>query len=116
MVNCPVCEIEIPFKKWIFLTNYNSIECPFCSSELAANKRTNSILGAIGGGIGAGVTALLIITFQNSGELIFLLALIPFLLVGFLGFTLISVRLMTLELKRPYQEPHDPPPPLFKID
>ena len=116
MVICPKCKNEIPLKKFIFLTNYNNIKCSSCFSELKANKKTNSILGAIGGGIGAGVTTLLLVTYQTSGELIFLLLLIPFLAAEFFGFTLISIKFMKLEIKEHYQDVHQPPPPAIKIN
>ena len=116
MVTCPNCNNEIPFKKWFFLTNYNSIKCSHCSSFLTANKKTNSILGAIGGGIGAGVTTLLLITYQSSGELIFLLLLIPFLTAVFFGFGLISMKIIKLEIKETHKDLHQPPPPAIKIN
>lgn len=53
MLRCPNCNSKIPFWKPWFLTNFNAIECPACGEKLLANKKINSLIGAIGGGTGA---------------------------------------------------------------
>jgi len=59
MPTCPKCRNKIPARKLLFLTNFNTIGCPACSTRLQANKKINSLIGGIGGGLGAGIGILL---------------------------------------------------------
>jgi hypothetical protein len=115
LVICPKCKNEIPFNKIIFHANYSNIKCSSCSSDLKPNKRTNSILGAVGGGIGAGFTTLFLMIWLRTGELFFILLLIPLLLIEFFVFSLISIKIMKLEIKEPYQNSQQITPPPIKM-
>ncbi|GAA0720646.1 hypothetical protein GCM10008905_10060 [Clostridium malenominatum] len=52
MLMCPNCKSKIPFWKPWFLTNFNGINCSTCGKKLSGNKKINSLIGGIGGGLG----------------------------------------------------------------
>ena len=61
MVICPKCGNKIPGWKMMFLTNFNTITCPTCSTKLQVkNKGTSSLIGGIGGGVGGALGGLLL--------------------------------------------------------
>lgn len=54
MLKCPNCNSKIPFWKPWFLTRSNGIKCSTCEKTLMlGNKKTNTLIAASGGGIGA---------------------------------------------------------------
>ncbi|GAA0117216.1 hypothetical protein [Clostridium senegalense] len=53
MVQCPNCKNKIPFKKVLFLTSFNRIQCKSCGKYLVCNQLRGSLFGGIGGGVGA---------------------------------------------------------------
>lgn len=91
MLNCPECNTKQSKLKVMGLTNFNSIICPRCCSQLKANKLINSLIGGVGGGSGAFIGALLI---SNPGSEKLWLSLafwLSFLVLAQLKFTKLHV-------------------------
>ena len=114
MVVCPKCQSSIPSKKLIFLTNFNTIKCDSCSSILKANKKIMSMIGAIGSGIGGGLGAFFLINWSNTGELIYLLLIVPLFLLLFFGVWAGYIKLMKFETLESKPEIHSTTPPISK--
>lgn len=54
MIRCPNCTNKIPYWKISILTRFNSIKCSSCEKQLIiANIGICSLIGGIGGGVGA---------------------------------------------------------------
>ena len=66
MLTCPKCRNKIPAWKLLFLTNFNTITCPTCSTRLQLNKKISRLIGGIGGGLGGGIGALLLISWMET--------------------------------------------------
>ena len=49
MNNCPHCRNLIPFKEFVFVSNFKNIICPNCKEELVPDKKTLSIIGGVSG-------------------------------------------------------------------
>jgi len=99
MVTCPKCGSKIPAWKLMFLTNFNTIACPTCSAKLQANKKINSLIGGIGGAVGAGLGALLLIFWFDAKEVSYLMLLIALFILIFFAAWLAQLRFVKLEVK-----------------
>jgi len=99
MVTCPKCKNKIPGWKLMFLTNFNTITCPTCSTRLQANKKINSLIGGIGGAVGAGLGYLLLSFWFHTREASYLMLFIVLILLIFFASWLTSLRFGKLEVK-----------------
>ena len=99
MVTCPKCGNKIPAWKLIFLTNFNTITCPTCSTRLQANKKINTLIGGIGGGVGGGIGALLLGSWFQTKEVCYLILFIALLILIFFASWLAEIKFMKLEVK-----------------
>ena len=99
MVTCPKCRNRIPAWKLMFLTNFNAITCPTCSTRLQANKKINSLIGGIGGGVGAGIGWLLLTFWFHTKEVSYLMLLIALFPLIFFAAWLTEIKFMKLEVK-----------------
>ena len=70
MITCPKCGNRIPARKLLFLARFNTtITCTTCASKLQwKNKRTGSLIGGVGGGLGT----LLLINWSQTGNVVYL--------------------------------------------
>ena len=83
----------------MFLTNFNTITCSTCSARLQANKKINSLIGRIGGGVEGGVGGLLLIFWFRTKEVSYLMLFIASLIFMFFAAWLTSIKFMKLEVK-----------------
>ena len=49
MKNCPKCANSIPFKEFLFVSNFRNIQCPHCKEKLLPDKIALSVIGGISG-------------------------------------------------------------------
>jgi DNA-directed RNA polymerase subunit RPC12/RpoP len=101
MVECPKCGSKVKARKLFFLTNISSINCSVCGSKLRIkNREVSSAIGGSGGAIGAGLGTLLLISYIQSGNLIFLgLFAVLVVAVGVVAW-IISGKYVRLELSQ----------------
>ena len=99
MVTCPKCRNKIPVWKLMFLTNFNTITCPTCSTRLQANKKINSLIGGIGGGVGGGIGGLLLAFWFHTKEVSYLMLFVALLMLIFFASWLASIKFMKLEVR-----------------
>jgi hypothetical protein len=91
MVVCPKCGSKLQYRRIIFLSNFNSITCQVCQSELGVkNKGVNSIIGALCGGVGGALMFLLFFIVGKTNNFGFL-ALFPIVMVTLLLGALLMV-------------------------
>ncbi len=83
MVVCPKCGNNLQARQLFVLSNLNTITCSSCSSRLQVeNKDVNGYIGGVGGGVGAVLILLLLLSFRITGNLIYLGLLVPLLLLN----------------------------------
>ena len=83
MVVCPKCGNNLQARQVFVLSNLNRITCSTCSSKLQVeNKDVNRYIGGVGGGVGAVLILLLLLSFQITGNLVYLGLLVPLLLLN----------------------------------
>ena len=99
MLTCPKCRNKIPAWKLLFLTNFNTITCPTCSTRLQLNKKISRLIGGIGGGLGGGIGALLIISWMETKEMSYIMLIVALLMLLFFASWLAEIKFMKLEVR-----------------
>ncbi|NAY93433.1 hypothetical protein GTQ34_16095 [Muricauda sp. JGD-17] len=96
MAKCPNCKINLPLLKTGFLSRRkNSFKCDNCQKILEADKFLLGVLGATGGGIGAGLIIWHKTIFQNfSSPLIasIVLAIVLILVAAYIQSKLVKLK------------------------
>jgi hypothetical protein len=81
----------------MFLTNFNAITCPTCSTRLRIkNKTVSSLIGGIGGGVGGGIGGLLAILWMITKEMSYIMLFAALLTLIFLASWLASIKFVKL--------------------
>lgn len=102
LVACPKCGKSLPSRKLLMLTNLNAITCPTCSSKLRVeNKTASSGVGAVLGGLGGGLGALLAILWLVTGNIVFVGLIITDVVAVFLSAWMWELRYLKLKLDLP---------------
>jgi hypothetical protein len=99
MLTCPKCRNKIPAWKLLFLTNFNTITCPTCSTRLQLNKKISRLIGGIGGGLGGGIGALLIISWMETKEMSYIMLAVALPILLFFASWLAEIKFMKLEVR-----------------
>jgi len=99
MLTCPKCRNKIPAWKLLFLTNFNTITCPTCSTRLQLNKKISRLIGGIGGGLGGGIGALLLISWMETKEMSYIMLIVALPILLFFASWLAEIKFMKLEVR-----------------
>lgn len=51
---CPICDVKIPRIKSVYMTNFTKITCRNCGVKIRPERKSLSLIGAIGGALGGG--------------------------------------------------------------